>query len=255
MSSQQRSAVVTGASSGIGRAITRALREEGFAVTMVGRDPAKLAAAAEADEGDAGEGLAPATVMAGSVADEGFLDEIVEFHSGTHGALDLLVNSAGIAGNRAVGDITADFLDAQLAVNTRAVVLLTAKCLPLLKSAVALRNSAQVVNIASNAGKRGEATLSSYSATKAAVIGFTEALHDELATSGIKATAVCPGLVDTPMADAYRGAIAASTMISPADVAEVVRMTTRLSTVCIVPEIVLLRPTEWLQPEEVRSLG
>ena len=132
------------------------------------------------------------------------------------------------------------------------MVLLTAKCLRLLNEAVTLRGSAQIVNTASNAAKRGEATLSSYSATKAAVVGFTEALHDELATSGIRATAVCPGLVDTPMADAYRDAIAASTMIAPRDVAEVVRMTTRLSAACIVPEVVLLRPTEWLQPEEVR---
>ena len=244
----ERTAVVTGASGGIGLAITRALREEGFAVTMVARDPAKLAAAVAAvSGGDA----PPVTSLAGSVADESFLDQIVA-HTASAGSLDLLVNNAGVSGHRAVGDITADFLDHQLAVNLRAVILLTDKCLGLLKSAVRLRGSAQVVNTASNAGKRGEATLSSYSATKAAVVGFTEALHDELATSGIRATAVCPGLVDTPMADPFRDTVAAATMISPRDVAEVVRMTTRLSTACIVPEIVLLRPTEWLQPDEVR---
>jgi NAD(P)-dependent dehydrogenase (short-subunit alcohol dehydrogenase family) len=247
---EMRTAVVTGASSGIGLAIARALREEGFAVTMVARDPAKLAAAAAAVlQGDG----PPVHTLSGTVSDEAFLDEIVAFHADIYGAMDVLVNNAGIAGNRLVGDVTADFLDEQLAVNIRAVVLLTGKCLDLLKTAVRLRDSAQVVNTASNAGKRGEATLSAYSATKAAVIGFTEALHDELATSGIKATAVCPGLVDTAMADAYRDAVAASSMITPRDVAEVVRMTTRLSTACIVPEIVLLRPTEWLQPEEVKS--
>ncbi|ORA53058.1 short-chain dehydrogenase [Mycolicibacterium chubuense] len=245
-----RSALVTGASGGIGVAIAAALREEGFAVTMVGRDPAKLEAAAASVV--AAKGPAVRT-LAGSVAEEAFLDEVVALHTAEHASLDLLVNNAGIAGNRLVGDITADFLDAQLAVNIRAVVLLTAKCQPLLKEAVRQRGRAQIVNTASNAGKRGEATLSSYSATKAAVVGFTEALHDELSTSGIKATAICPGLVDTPMADTYRDAIAASTMITPRDVAEVVRMTTRLSAACIVPEVVLLRPTEWLQPEEVRS--
>ncbi|MEH3143737.1 MAG: SDR family NAD(P)-dependent oxidoreductase [Mycobacterium kyogaense] len=227
-----RSALVTGASSGIGAAIATALHDEGFALTLVGRDPAKLDAVAASIGGSA------VHTIAGSLTEESFLDEVVAFHAERHGSLDLLVNNAGIAGNRAVADITADFLDAQLAVNVRAVVLLTSKCHPLLKEAVRQRGSAQIVNTASNAGKRGEATLSSYSATKAAVVGFTEALHDELATSGIKATAICPGLVDTPMADAYRGAIEASTMIAPRDVAEVVRMTTRLSAACILPEVV-----------------
>ncbi len=250
MTNQPRSAIVTGASSGIGLAVTRALLEEGFAVTMVSRDPEKLGIAADSVRSETGGEV---HTVAGSVADEEFLDRIVDAHTRTFGCLDLLVNNAGIAGNSAVGDITAELLDAQLAVNVRAVVLLTSKCLPLLKEAVRVSGSAQVVNTASNAGKRAEATLSSYSATKFAVVGFTQALHDELATSGIKATALCPGLVDTPMADAYRDQIAAPTMISPRDVAEVVRMTTRLSTACIIPEVVLLRPTEWLQPDEVRA--
>ena len=244
-----RSALVTGASGGIGAAIAAALHEEGFALTLVGRDHAKLDAVATSIGGSA------VHTIAGSLAEESFLDEVVAFHADRHGALDLLVNNAGIAGNRAVADITAEFLDAQLAVNIRAVVLLTAKCQPLLREAVRQHGWAQIVNTASNAGKRGEATLSSYSATKAAVVGFTESLHDELATSGIKATAICPGLVDTAMADVYRDSIEASTMITPRDVAEVVRMTTRLSAACILPEVVLLRPTEWLQPEEVRSPG
>jgi len=93
--------------------------------------------------------------------------------------------------------------------------------------------------------------LAAYSASKAAVIGFTEALHDELAGEGIKATAICPGLTDTPMADEAREGGAVE-MITPRDVAETVRMTTRLSRACIIPEIVLLRPTEWVAPSELR---
>ena len=71
------------------------------------------------------------------------------------------------------------------------------------------------MNTSSNAGKRGEALLAAYSASKAAVIGFTEALHDELAGEGIKATAICPGLTDTPMADEAREGGAVE-MITPA---------------------------------------
>jgi NAD(P)-dependent dehydrogenase (short-subunit alcohol dehydrogenase family) len=248
MSRELRSAIVTGASGGIGRAIAEVLREEGFAVTMVGRDPDKLRAAAE--------GMAVAdgpdvTCVHGSLTDESFLDEVVTSHSARFGSLDILVNNAGVSGHRRMGDHTAAFVDAQFAVNIRAVILLTDKCLPLLRSAVGQRGTAQVVNTASNAGKRGEATLASYSATKAAVVGFTEALHDELAGEGIKATAICPGLVDTPMADQYREG-GAGEMITPRDVAETVRLTTRLSRACIIPEIVLLRPTEWIAPSEVR---
>lgn len=239
--SEPRSAIVTGAYGGIGRAITEVLQEEGFAVTVVGRDPERL---------DAVPGPELHRV-AGSLADEGFLVEVARRHGERFGSLDLLVNNAGVAGTRPVAELTAELVDEQFAVNTRAVILLTTACLPLLRTAVARRGSAQVVNTASNAGKRGEAMLASYSASKAAVVGFTEALHDELAGEGIKATAICPGLVDTPMADDYRegGAV---TMIAPRDVAETVRLTTRLSQACVIPEVVLLRPTEWVAASELR---
>ncbi|TQR83476.1 SDR family oxidoreductase [Mycobacterium hodleri] len=248
MTSETRTAIVTGAYGGIGRAVTEVLLEEGFAVTMVGRDPDKLRAAADHLSPASGAEL---RWLAGSLADEEFLGEVAASHGESHGSLDLLVNNAGVAGTRAVGELTAEFVDEQFAVNTRAVILLTAKCLPLLRNAVGKRGSAQVVNTASNAGKRGEAMLSSYSASKAAVVGFTEALHDELAGEGIKATAICPGLTDTPMADDYREGGAVE-MITPRDVAETVRLTTRLSRACVIPEIVLLRPTEWVAASELR---
>jgi len=241
----ERSAIVTGAAGGIGRAITEALLAEGFAVTMVGRNADKLATVAA--ELTRPERPAPCW-LAGSVAEEAFLDEVVATHFDRFGALDLLVNNAGVSGQQLVGEITTEFLDTQLDVNIRAVILLTDKCIPLLKNAVQQRQSAQVVNIASNAGKRGEATLAAYSATKAAVVGFTEAVHDELAGAGIKATAICPGMVDTPMVDDFREQVAATDMISPRDVAEAVAFTTRLSRACVIPEIVLLRPTEWVAP-------
>ncbi len=245
MDSPVRSAIVTGASGGIGSAIAAMLHEEGFALTLVGRDPGKLDTVAAGLTDGAGP---PVAVLAGSLADEAFLDTVVGEHAARHGSLDLLVNNAGVAGDRPVHQITADFLDEQLAVNVRAVILLTSKSMPLLTASVQQRTSAQVVNIASNAGKRGEAGLSSYSATKFAVVGFTESLHDELSTAGIKATAICPGLVDTPMANGYRDTVGPEEMIAPTDIAEAIRMTIRVSRSCVVPEIVLLRPIEWLQP-------
>ncbi len=92
-----------------------------------------------------------------------------------------------------------------------------------------------MVNTASNAGKRGEAMLSSYSASKAAVVGFTEALHDELAGGGHQGHRNLPGPDrHPPMADDYREGGAVE-MITPRDVAETVRLTTRLSRACVIP--------------------
>ena len=137
MTTQQRSAIVTGAYGGIGRAITEVLLDEGFAVTMVGRDADKLRATAD-------ELASPdVRLLAGTLAEETFLDEVAAAHGEWFGTLDLLVNNAGIGGARAVGALTSEFVDAQFAVNTRAVILLTDKCLPLLRKAVGARGSAQ----------------------------------------------------------------------------------------------------------------
>ena len=107
-------------------------------------------------------------------------------------------------------------------------------------------HKALVVNTASISGKRGEAWLSVYSATKFAVVGWTQAMHKELATKGIKSTALCPAFVDTPMSDFIKGQIAAEEMMTPQDIAESVRFLLKLSPACIIPEIQFLRPADSL---------
>ena len=116
----------------------------------------------------------------------------------------------------------------------------------LLRAAGAEHRCALVVNTASISGKSGEAWLSVYSATKAAVVGFTQAMHKELANDGIKSTALCPAFVDTPMTDFVKGQIDAADMIQVSDVAEVVRVLLRQSPGCIVPEVQFLRPGDRL---------
>jgi NAD(P)-dependent dehydrogenase (short-subunit alcohol dehydrogenase family) len=100
------------------------------------------------------------------------------------------------------------------------------------------------VNIASIAGKSGQPWLSVYSATKAAVIGFSEATQKEVARDGVQVTALCPGFVDTPMTEYVREQVAPEEMIRPADIAESVRFLLRTSPACLVPEIVFARPDE-----------
>jgi short-subunit dehydrogenase len=103
-----------------------------------------------------------------------------------------------------------------------------------------------VVNTSSISGKSGEAWLSVYSATKAAVVGFTQAMHKELGGDGIKSTALCPAFVDTPMTDFVKEQISAEDMIQVSDVAEIVRVLLKMSPGCIVPEVQFLRPGDRL---------
>jgi NAD(P)-dependent dehydrogenase (short-subunit alcohol dehydrogenase family) len=239
----QRAAIVTGASSGIGLAIARMLGEEGYALTVAARRADKLAAAAEELRAAGYE----VQDVAAALAEEEAVQSVVAAHRDRYGRLDVLVNNAGVGIGAPVAEIQTKRLDMQLDVNLRAPILFYRECAELLRAAGAEHKSALVVNTSSISGKRGQAWLSVYSATKAAVVGFTEAMNKELAAEGIKSCALCPAFVDTPMTDfAKAGGVAAEAMIRPEDIAEGVRMLLRLSPACIVPEIVFERPGESL---------
>ncbi|MCW2954114.1 MAG: short-chain dehydrogenase/reductase [Conexibacter sp.] len=234
----QRAAIVTGASSGIGLAIARMLGQEGYGLTVAGRRPDKLAAAAE---GLRAEGY-DVQEVAGSMSEESVVQAVLAAHRERFGSLDVLVNNAGVGIGAPVAEIATKRLDMQLDVNLRAIVLAYREAVGLLREAAAEHGSALVVNTASISGRRGQAWLSVYSATKAGVVGFTEAMNKELAGEGIKSTALCPAFVDTPMTEfAKAGGIEAEKMIRPEDIAEAVRMLLRLSPACIVPEIIFER--------------
>jgi NAD(P)-dependent dehydrogenase (short-subunit alcohol dehydrogenase family) len=130
----------------------------------------------------------------------------------------------------------------QLNVNLRSVVLFYRECAELLRSAAAEHHNAIVVNTASISGKSGEAWLSVYSATKAGVVGFTEAMNKELGGEGIKSCALCPAFVDTPMTDFVKQSVPAENMIRSEDIAEAVRMLLRVSPACVIPEIIFHGP-------------
>jgi NAD(P)-dependent dehydrogenase (short-subunit alcohol dehydrogenase family) len=236
--SAQRAAIVTGASSGIGLAIARVLAEEGYSITMAARRADKLDAAA-AGLADGGYTV---QAVAANVADEENIKNVVASHTERYGRLDVLVNNAGVGVGSAVADIQTKHLDMQLDINLRSIVLFYRECIPLLKAAAAEHRNALVVNTASISGKRGEAWLSIYSATKHGVVGWTEAMNKELGADGVKSTALCPAFVDTPMTDFVKGQVAAEDMIRPEDVAEAVRYMLKLSPACVIPEIMFMRP-------------
>jgi NAD(P)-dependent dehydrogenase (short-subunit alcohol dehydrogenase family) len=238
----ERAAIVTGASSGIGLAVARMLGEEGHAVTMAARRQEKLeAAVAELTAA----GLEVSGVAA-NVSEEAEIKKIVAAHRERYGRLDVLVNNAGVGIGAALADIQTKYLDMQLDVNLRSIVIFYRECLELLQAAGAEHRNALVVNTASISGKRAEAWLSVYSSSKHGVVGWTEAMNKELATQGIKSTALCPAFVDTPMTDFVKGQVKAEEMITAQDIAEAVRYLLRTSPACVVPEIMFTRPGDAL---------
>jgi NAD(P)-dependent dehydrogenase (short-subunit alcohol dehydrogenase family) len=220
-----RAALVTGGSSGIGLALARMLREEGFDLTLVARRAEKVDAAAAA--------LGAAAVIA-NVGDTDDCARLVAEHHERFGRLDVLVNSAGIGIAGRVEDLAAKHLDLQLGVNLRGLFLVTQAAIPLLRE-----SRGWIVNLASIAGTLPTPGLATYGATKAAVISLTRSLNEELDSDGVRATALCPGFVDTPMA-AWSG-IEPEQMIRPEDCAEVVRMLLRLSPHARIPQVVIER--------------
>jgi NAD(P)-dependent dehydrogenase (short-subunit alcohol dehydrogenase family) len=238
----ERAAIVTGASSGIGLAIARVLGEEGFALTMAARRAEKLDAAVQ---GLAGDGFDVQGVAA-NVSDEADIKKVVDAHRQRYGRLDALVNNAGVGVGSPVGEIETKRLDMQLDINLRSIVLFYRECVPMLREAAGEHKNALVVNTSSISGKRGEAWLSVYSATKHGVVGWTEAMNKELGAEGIKSTALCPAFVDTPMTDFVKEHVPAEDMIRPEDIAEAVRYLLTVSPACVVPEMMFVRPGDAL---------
>jgi NAD(P)-dependent dehydrogenase (short-subunit alcohol dehydrogenase family) len=238
----ERAALVTGASSGIGFAIARVLGEEGHGVTLAARRPEKLAEAAETLRNDGFE----VEHVAANMADEADIQRVVDAHRERWGRLDVLVNNAGVGIAQLVADVETRRVDLQLDVNLRSVILFYRECIDLLRAAGAEHRNALVVNTSSLSGKSGQAWLNVYSATKAAVIGWTQAMNKELNPDGIKSAALCPGFVDTAMTEFIRGHVAQEDMIRPEDVSEAVRFLLKTSAQCVVPEIVFQRPGEEL---------
>jgi NAD(P)-dependent dehydrogenase (short-subunit alcohol dehydrogenase family) len=220
-----KAALVTGGSSGIGLAIARMLRDEGYSLTLAARKRERLEAAA----GELG-----AHAVAADVAKEDDCERIVAEHRARFDRLDVLVNSAGVGVGAHIEDTQTKHWNLQLDVNLRGAFLVTRFALPQLKQSRGL-----VVNISSIAGTIAAPGLAAYGAAKAGLISLTRSLNAEHADDGIRATAICPGFVDTPMA-AWTS-MASEEMIQPDDCAQVVRLLLQLSPRARIPQVVIER--------------
>ena len=189
-----RHALITGAGTGIGEAISRQLHREGHAVTLVGRRSEPLEALSQA----LGK---QSFAVTGDVTDRGAIESAFEAAKVQFGDVEILVNCAGMAPTAPFHRV--DFTDWQrtMDVNVNGVF----HCTQLALESMLENNWGRVVNIASVASLRGFPYVSGYCASKHAVLGMTRALALEVATQGITVNAVCPGYVDT---DIVRNAIA-----------------------------------------------
>jgi len=228
---------VTGGSSGIGLAISRALAEDGYAVTISARRPDKLEAAVRTLSDDGLE----VTAAAANVASEDELKALLAGHKERYGRLDVLVNNAGVGVGSAIDEVETKKMDMQIDVNLRSYVLAMREAMPMLREAGAEHGKALIVNTASIAGKGGQGWLAVYSATKAGVIGLSQAIQMEVGGAGVQVTALCPAFVDTPMTEWVQGQVKPEEMIKPEDLAETVRLLLRTSPYCLIPEIVFAR--------------
>ena len=188
-----RHAIVTGGSRGIGLAIARRLAADGFDVSIVGRDAARLQQAAAA----LGSGVATAVV---DVTDPAAVDRVFAELIERHGRLDILINNAGAAESASFEKTGLDLWQRMLEVNLHAVY----HCIRASTGALLSNADARVVNIASTAGQTGYAYVAAYCAAKHGVIGLTRALAREWAGRSITVNAVCPGYTDTDIVERIR---------------------------------------------------
>lgn len=201
-------ALVTGASRGIGAAVTRSLIEHGVKVGAASRSGSDL-------------GLEGVVGIACDVRNADQVDAAVSETVAAHGRLDILVANAGVGAYGPFLDLATDFLEEMIDVNVKGTLYAVRAALPHLLAS----GEADVVTLASEAGRRGLPFEAVYCASKFAQVGFTRALDHELRERGIRCTNVCPGGVATDFAlEEGRGRTrdVLAGMMSAADVAEVV---------------------------------
>ncbi len=185
-----RIALVTGASRGIGAAIARAFAAEGATLLLTARSEGVDVLAK-----DLTAAQHPARAMRGDIGDPAFARELIASARKEHGRIDVLVNNAGILRQGLIGMVSTDDMRELLSVNVLAVMALTQYA----TRAMDPRQFPSVVNLTSIAGTQGVEGLAAYSASKAAVVGYTLASAKELAPKGIRVNAIAPGLIDTDM--------------------------------------------------------
>jgi short-subunit dehydrogenase len=213
-----RTAILTGASRGIGLYIARALAREQMNLVLAARSAAEL----EEIAGEARAQGVKAVAVPTDVADRTALEALVIVANREFGVIDVLVNNAGIAKPTAYEKLSPEAIEHTIRVNLTAPMLLTWMVLP----GMLARRCGHIVNMSSLAGKMGTPYTEPYAATKAGLIGFTESLRVEYKRKGVSASVICPGFVrDAGIAEQFSAELAPPRLlgtVSPEAVARAV---------------------------------
>jgi len=233
---KEKSAVVTGAGRGIGKAIALALASEGCNLVLVARTEEQLKSVGELARL---QGVQVLTVRA-NVSSEEEVRSVVQGAVQTFGKIDILINNAGILPESIrvpVAEIRSEDWDAVLATNLKGMFLFTKNVLPVMKT----KNDGYILTVSSVMGRWGFTNFSSpYTASKFGICGLTEALFKEVKDTNIRVSMVCPGIVDTDFqSPSRRKAADPEEWLKPEDIAEAVLFLLTRPAKVIIPELLL----------------
>ena len=236
MNLHDKVALVTGASRGIGHAITLALAKEGCNVMLAARSKADLEKVAQEIRNSGGS----AAIFVANMREENGIREMIDTTVKQFSGIDILINNAGLGYFKSAAEMTTAQWDEMFDVNLRGVFIATREALPHLRK----QKESFVVNIASLAGKNTFVNGSGYAATKWGLRAFSQCLMLEERKNGVRVLVVCPGSVDTsfghPGGDMPKSH--AKKIIKPEDVAETIVMALKMPQRSMVSEIDI-RPT------------
>jgi len=207
-------AIVTGASRGIGRAISVALAQEAATVVLAARSIGKLQETADKVTEAGGK----AEIVVTELTEEESIKNLIETTGEKFNQLDILVNNAGVTHSAKLEQTTTEDWERCMQVNARAPFILCREALPLLKKSEA----GYIINIASVVGVKGYRLQSAYTSSKHALRGMTISLAEELKGSNIRVHLLCPGGVDTELVQKVRPDIKKDELMQPEEIAELV---------------------------------